>query len=221
MDIDLFFSIIILLAIHIVAIVTAYAARASLKNRPLWIKCALGMGFVAGDLLLMSAFHEAEYVAVGFVLLILSLCGVIALVIYSNRVSPPDTAVTGSHAGAAVRFYEALKSSSHGMKYCFSACIAFGIFCIIGMCDCGGGYYHFLRLFTLFALGITIIAFGMEIGTFFSPVTLIDGTLVILFNPISPIFADKATWQYIDFISAIVSFGLSIYIVKKSAQSAQ
>lgn len=224
MDIDLFFSVVFLLAIHLIAIVTAYAARASLKNRPWWIKCVLGVGFVVGDLLLMStfpAFHEAEYVVAGLVLLILSLCGVIALAIYSKRPSNPDTAVTNSRAGAAVRFYKTLKSSSAKIKYCYGACAAFGLFCIIGMFDFGSGYYHFLRLFSLFALGITIIAFSTEIETFFSPVSLIAGTLVILFNPISPIFTDKATWQFIDFISAIVSFWLSIYIVKKSAQSAQ
>lgn len=211
---------IIMLALFIAAIVTVYSARASLKSRPLWIKCALGMGFVVG-VFLMAAFNGPEYVDVGIVLVILSLCGIIALAIYSNRAPIPDATVARSRAGMAVRFYKTLKSSSAKVKYCYGACAAFGLFCIIGMLDFGSGYYHFLRLFSLFALGITIIAFSMEIETFFSPVSLIAGTLVILFNPISPIYLSAGAWLFIDFISAIVSFWLSIYIVKKSAQSAQ
>lgn len=107
---------------------------------------------------------------------------------------------------------KSFKESSAGIKFCLASCFSFGLLCLIGIADLDYGYYTFLRLFSFFALGITIIAYGIDIDVFLNPVTFIAGSLLILFNPVAPVYLDKDVWIVLDVISATLSFGLSIYI---------
>lgn len=213
----LFAVAIVILILFLLAVYSLFSARASLKGRPKWVLYLLGVCFAVG-FLCIAVSNEPAIVYTGIALVIPALCGIIVFAYVSSRA---QASPSQSDTHTAIRFYRALKNSSAKIKCCYGACAAFGFFCLIGMCGCDAGYYHFLRLFALFAFGITILAFGRETGTFFTPVTLIAGTLAIVFNPIVPIYSDKVTWQVIDLISAVVSFCLSIYIVKKSARSAQ
>ncbi len=117
--------------------------------------------------------------------------------------------------------WASLKDSSRGMKYCFGACLAFGLLCLIATGEYASGFYQFVRLFALFDLGIMIITYSAETETFLNPVTCIAGTMLILFNPIVPIYLDKSTWQSIDIFSGIASFGLGCYILKKNIAGAE
>jgi len=108
-----------------------------------------------------------------------------------------------------------METASGAVKYCFGACIVFGLLCFIGAADLAYGYYTFLRIFSLISLGLLIILFAQEADTFLNPVTYVAGVLLILFNPITPISFSKGTWSVIDIFSGIAMLCLAWYIYKK------
>ena len=111
------------------------------------------------------------------------------------------------------------KNSNGAVKFCIATFLILAIFYVIGVADIDYGYYTFLRILTFIALPITIFVFSLDVNSFLTPVSLVCGIIVILFNPIVPIYLDKGVWSIIDIICAISLIGLSIYAFAKSKKT--
>ncbi len=109
---------------------------------------------------------------------------------------------------------------SNGVKYCLGVCGALCALYLIGVADLDYGYYTFLRIASLIALVSLILVYWSETVNALNPVTIIGGVILILFNPIFPIYLDKEIWVVLDIISAVSMIGLGGYIfVKNKKQS--
>ena len=88
---------------------------------------------------------------------------------------------------------------------------------LIGMANLPYGYYQFLRIASLVLLPIFILlSFGSGLFKYFINIITIPSIfLLILFNPIFPIYLDKETWVVLDLISAIVIFVMDIVLLVK------
>ena len=101
---------------------------------------------------------------------------------------------------------------SGGIKYCLGVSVALCVLYLVGVADLDYGYYTFLRIFSLVALGSLIFVYAMEVDKLLNPVTIVAGVLLILFNPILPIYLDKEVWVVLDIISAVAVLGTGGYI---------
>lgn len=98
------------------------------------------------------------------------------------------------------------------LKYKNIASIISILVLIFSITDLPYGYYVFLRwVVTLSAIFLSWFAYNTKKTFWFVLMVLI----VILFNPIVPIFLEKGTWTIIDFIVAIF-FLISIFNLKAS-----
>ena len=88
---------------------------------------------------------------------------------------------------------------------------------LIGMADLPYGYYQFLRIASLVLLPIFILlSFGSGLFKYFINIITIPSIfLLILFNPIFPIYLDKETWVVLDLISAILLFVMDVILLIK------
>ena len=83
----------------------------------------------------------------------------------------------------------------------------------IGIADLEYGYYTFLRIFTLIALIVFLYLYSMAKERFLTPVNGIVLTVLILFNPLMPVYLDKDTWIVLDAICGAVMTIVSIYVL--------
>ena len=87
---------------------------------------------------------------------------------------------------------------------------------LIGTGDMDYSYYQFLRIISLILIPIFISIYGWfikESERVLDFVNVPTGIILILFNPIKPMYFDKETWIILDVICAIVFFAIDIYIV--------
>ena len=87
---------------------------------------------------------------------------------------------------------------------------------LIGTGDLDYGYYQFLRIISLILISIFIGIYGWFIKESESVLDFVSvpvGVILILFNPILPIYFEKETWIVLDVICALVFFAIDIYIV--------
>ncbi|MBR2474803.1 MAG: hypothetical protein IKB51_07255 [Clostridia bacterium] len=91
-------------------------------------------------------------------------------------------------------------------------CVALAVLYFIGIADLPYGYYTFLRIISLVGLAICVILYFFETDNILNPVTFICAPIVILFNPIAPIYLDKDTWVVLDIICGIAMSVLAVYI---------
>lgn len=105
--------------------------------------------------------------------------------------------------------------SSRRIKYCLAALLSFAVLCLVALNDFEDGYYLFLRIFSTFALGTSILAYAVEVRFTMNPVTFIAGTIAILYNPFKPIYLSEDNWTWIDIVSAVALFSLAVYIFAK------
>ena len=99
------------------------------------------------------------------------------------------------------------------LKHCLGVCGVLSALYLIGIADLDYGYYTFLRVFSLVALGSLIFAYAIESDKLLTPITIVAGVVLILFNPILPIYLDKEVWMVLDIISAVVMLALAGYII--------
>lgn len=92
-------------------------------------------------------------------------------------------------------------------------CLILGILYIVAMFDWDYGLYVFIRIFSLVALITLIVCYTMIKNTILNIVTPISALVLILFNPIFPIYLEKEAWIVLDIISGIIMLALGGYIV--------
>ena len=95
-----------------------------------------------------------------------------------------------------------------GLTLCFLYLISTG--------DLEYGYYQFLRIVSLVLIPVFIGIYGWfvkESENVFDFVNIPTGAILILFNPILPIYLEKETWVILDIICAMIFFAIVIYIV--------
>ena len=109
------------------------------------------------------------------------------------------------------------KKMSASIKYCILMPIVLAVLYLIGIADLAYGYYTFLRIFSLIFLGIFIVSYCMTCADLnlscLNFPNIAAGAVLILFNPLFPIYMDKDTWVIFDAISAVVMFVISIYVL--------
>lgn len=85
-----------------------------------------------------------------------------------------------------------------------------GVMLLLAIADLPYGYYTLLRIIVTIVAGITAFIASEQENQIWM---IMFGAIVILFNPIIPIYLDKDTWVVIDIIVAIL-FGVSTLTVK-------
>lgn len=92
---------------------------------------------------------------------------------------------------------------------------------LIGVADLPYGYYQFLRIATMVLSGISILYAFMIYEKFVNFPCISSLLILILFNPVLPIYMDKESWAVFDVISAalvLVSCAFA-YFKAKSKQN--
>lgn len=102
-------------------------------------------------------------------------------------------------------------------KYCILMPLVLAMLYLIGIADLAYGYYTFLRIFSLIFLAIFIFVYCMTCDALRAPLlnfpNIAAGAVLILFNPIFPIYMDKDAWIAFDVIAAIVMLAISIFVL--------
>ncbi len=91
--------------------------------------------------------------------------------------------------------------------------ILLAILYLIGTANMDYGYYTFIRIATLILLGIFLFAYMSYTDSFINFPNVTAIIIMILFNPITPIYLSKSVWIVFDIISAIVLVIDSLYIL--------
>lgn len=109
------------------------------------------------------------------------------------------------------------KSASGTIKYCVIMPLVLAVLYFIAIADLAYGYYTFIRIISLVMLGIFIVAYCMVCDQ--AKISLLNfpnitaAIILILFNPIFPIYMDKSTWIVFDVIAAIAMVAVSIFVL--------
>lgn len=106
---------------------------------------------------------------------------------------------------------ESLPVSSEA-KICTVICVILSALYFFGMAPLAYGYYTFLRIVSLVGLLIFIFQYFVLCDQFINPVNIIVGIILILFNPIAPIYLTKSIWVVLDFVCGIIMLILAVYI---------
>lgn len=91
-------------------------------------------------------------------------------------------------------------------------CLIFAALYLIAIADLEYGYYTFIRILSLFgmpALGLLWLCMDENI---LSPVMISPALILILFNPILPVYLDKETWVFLDAICAAALIITAVYV---------
>ncbi len=91
-------------------------------------------------------------------------------------------------------------------------CIASGILLLLAI-PTGWPYDFYILLRWVISISSIVVAWGFYKSKL-TAWTLVFGAIAFLFNPVAPIYLNKASWTLIDFVSAILFF-LAGYSVKR------
>lgn len=108
---------------------------------------------------------------------------------------------------------EQFKKLSAGLKYCIFAPIILAALYLISIANLEYGYYTFVRIISLVALGIFIFMYCTELGSYLNFPNIATTVVLILFNPIAPIELSKTPWIVLDILSAVTMLAIAIYII--------
>ena len=117
------------------------------------------------------------------------------------------------------------KKMSSTTKYCILMPLVMAVLYFVAIANLPYGYYTFLRVFSLIFLGIFILAYcttcsDLQISMLNFP-NVAAGAIIVLFNPIFPIYMDKSTWIVFDAISAIIMIAISIFIFMQYSRGSE
>lgn len=110
---------------------------------------------------------------------------------------------------------EKIKAASTQIKFCLAMPLIMAVLYLIAIADLDYGYYTFLRIISLIMLGIFVFVYYGATESFLNFPCISAIFIIILFNPITPIYLDSSTWLILDLISAAVMFLITIYIFVK------
>ena len=113
-------------------------------------------------------------------------------------------------------FLQKIKEIDNGVKLSLGIFFVLAALFLIGIADLDYGYYTFLRVFTLISLSTAMLCYYFEAEYFLQPVSIVCSIIIILFNPILPIYLDKDVWVVLDIISAVCMVFLFIYVFAKA-----
>ncbi|MBQ8140597.1 MAG: hypothetical protein IJ038_02755 [Clostridia bacterium] len=85
----------------------------------------------------------------------------------------------------------------------------------LGILDLDYGYYTFLRIFSFVSLFVLLALNSILSENFLNIINGIIAVMIIVFNPIFPIYLDKEVWVVIDLICGIVMVALAVVIAIK------
>ena len=111
------------------------------------------------------------------------------------------------------------------MKSCVKAfcsiCLLFAVLYLIATADLAYGYYTFIRVLSLFGMLVLGFLWLMIAEKPLSPIMIVLTVILVLFNPIIPIYLDKETWIVLDTISAftLLVVGGYVWFTKKDLES--
>ncbi len=108
---------------------------------------------------------------------------------------------------------EQFKKLSTELKYCIFAPIILAALYLISIANLEYGYYTFVRIMSLVALGIFIFMYCTELGSYLNFPSIAATVILILFNPIAPIELSKTPWIVLDILSAATMLAVTIYII--------
>ena len=111
------------------------------------------------------------------------------------------------------------KKSDSVKPFIILICVLLAALYLIGIADLPYGYYQFIRLVSLVGLLFFIFLYAIERENFLNIPNVIAGLILILFNPILPIYLDKETWVILDIICAVALLILAAVAAVQSKNS--
>lgn len=91
-------------------------------------------------------------------------------------------------------------------------CLIFAALYLIAIADLEYGYYTLIRILSLFGMPALAFLWFLLDDTIISPIMIAPLIILILFNPILPIYLDKDTWVILDAICAAALIITAIYV---------
>lgn len=111
------------------------------------------------------------------------------------------------------------KNASGSVKYCIVTPAILAILYLVSIAKLEYGYYTFVRIFSLIALGAFLFMYwtasSTENKSFLSFPTITATVILILFNPILPLEFSKQVWTVLDVLSAIAMISISVFVFRE------
>ena len=105
----------------------------------------------------------------------------------------------------------------NNVKYCIVAPFVMSALYFIAIAPLEYGYYTFIRWVSLIVLSILftislLVPLESKESVFNFPV-IASAILMVIFNPINPLYFSKQVWSVIDALAGVVMIAVGIYVI--------